>query len=252
MFESLSERIQGVFKKLSGQARINETVLKQTLREVRLALLEADVHVDVVRALISSVRDKELGGETERSGDGVSDTEMLAAISEFPGPVIGAINGHAITGGFELALACDVLIGSTEARFADTHARVGLVPGWGLSQKLPRLIGIHRAKEISFTGNFVSAEQACTWGLLNRVVEPDDLLPVCRGLASDMVSCVPEVLREYKRLIDRGFGTTFAEGMALESEISRAHAKTVTAETFAARRRGVQERGRGQDRNRGG
>ena len=202
------------------------------------------------RAFCAGLDLKELGGETETSGDGVSDTEMLAAISEFPGPVIGAINGHAITGGFELALACDLLIGSTGARFADTHARVGLLPGWGLSQKLPRLIGIHRAKEISFTGNFVSADQACAWGLLNRVVEPDELLPACRALASDMVSCVPEVLREYKQLIDRGFGTTFAEGMALESELSRAHAKTMTAERFAERRRGVQERGRSQDRNR--
>ena len=200
---------------LSGALR---TSLGRTFRELASS---SEARVIILtgsgRAFCAGLDLKELSGEIEPSGDGVSDTEMMAAISEFPGPVIGAINGHAITGGFEIALACDLLIGSTEARFADTHARVGLVPGWGLSQKLSRLIGIHRAKEISFTGNFVSADQACAWGLLNRVVEPEDLLPVSRALASDMVSCVPEVLREYKRVIDHGFGTTFAEGMALES-----------------------------------
>ena len=77
-------------------------------------------------------------------------------MTSFDRPVIGAINGFAITGGFELALACDVLIASTEARFADTHARVGIMPGWGLSQKLSRAIGIYRAKELSLTGNYLS------------------------------------------------------------------------------------------------
>jgi len=76
------------------------------------------------------------------------------------------------TGVFELALACDVLVASTEARFADTHARVGIVPGWGLSQKLSRTIGIYRAKELSLTGNYLSAAQAADWGLVNRVVPP--------------------------------------------------------------------------------
>ena len=84
-------------------------------------------------------------------------------MEQFKGPIIGAINGHAITGGFEMALACDVLIGSDKARFADTHARVGILPGWGLSQRLSRLIGLSRAKEIHFTGAPVFAQQAYDW-----------------------------------------------------------------------------------------
>jgi enoyl-CoA hydratase len=151
--------------------------------------------------------------------------------------------------GFELALACDVLVASSEARFADTHARVGILPGWGLSQKLPRLIGIHRAKELSLTGNYLSAEQAEAWGLVNRVVPPADLLPTCRALASDMLSCVPEALRGYKRVIDAGFATTFSEGLALEGRASRDHAKSVTPDALAQRRGNVQERGRSQTRS---
>ena len=109
-----------------------------------------------------------------------------------PQPIIGAVNGVAVTGGFEVALGCDLLIASTEARFADTHARVGILPGWGISQKLPRLIGIGRAKELSFTGNYIGADQAERWGLVNRVVAAEDLLPTCLALARDMASCVPK------------------------------------------------------------
>ena len=188
---------------------------------------------------------KELSGQDA----GVADDEaieggshLIEAIERCPQPVIGAINGFAITGGFELALACDVLIGSTNARFADTHARVGIMPGWGLSQKLPRLVGISRAKELSLTGNFLEAETACAWGLLNRVVAPEALLPSCEALARDMQSCDPQVLRKYKRVIDDGFAATYAEGRELEAKTSRAHGAAVTADRVAS----VQQRGRSQ------
>ena len=75
-------------------------------------------------------------------------------------PVIGAINGLAVTGGFEIALSCDILIATPATRFADTHARVGLLAGWGLSQRLSRVVGPNRAKELSLTGNYLSAERA--------------------------------------------------------------------------------------------
>lgn len=173
-------------------------------------------------------------------------SDMPDAIAAFEGPIIGAVNGHAITGGFELALACDVLVASTRAKFADTHARVGILPGWGLSQKLPRLIGIARAKEISFTGNFIDAETAERWGLVSRVVPPEELLPACQRLAAEMASCVPEVLRDYKRLIDDGFGMPFADALRLESGRALESVSRMTAATLGERRRGVVERGRGQ------
>jgi enoyl-CoA hydratase len=201
------------------------------------------------RAFCAGLDLKELGGAGE-TADGraaaIAGADVVAAVGRAPQPVIGAINGFAITGGFELALACDVLIASSAARFADTHARVGIMPGWGLSQKLSRTIGIYRAKELSLTGNYLSAEQAEAWGLVNRVVAPEALLPTCHAVARDMLSCVPDVMRRYKQVIDEGYAETFARGLVIEADASRAHARGLTPETLAARRAAVQQRGREQ------
>ncbi len=215
--------------------------------------LEADAEVRVVvvtgagRAFCAGYDLKELAEGTSGDAADSAASDLAASMADFQGPIIGAINGHAITGGFELALACDVLIASENARFADTHARVGILPGWGLSQLLPRLIGASRAKEISFSGNFLDAQQALDWGLVNRVVKPEALLEVCHALASDMASCVPEVLTAYKRLIDEGLRMPL--GPALEMETARAIASAAAAgsEDVAARRAGVMARGRQED-----
>ncbi len=230
-------------------------------RPLRTALVDvfrrlaADAAVGVIiltgagRAFCAGLDLKELGGEAGAADDTaavIAGGDLVAALERCGKPVIGAVNGFAITGGFELALACDVLIAARGARFADTHARVGIMPGWGLSQKLSRTIGIYRAKELSLTGNYLSAEQAEAWGLVNRVVEPAALLPTCRALAADMLSCEPSVLRAYKGIIDRGYSETLARGLVLEREASRAHARALTPEVLAARRVGVQQRGRSQ------
>jgi enoyl-CoA hydratase len=142
--------------------------------------------------------------------------DVVGALLQFEGPVIGAINGVAATGGFELAMACDILIASTAAQFADTHAKVGLLPGWGLSVRLPRRIGLHRAKEMAFTARFVAAEEAEAWGLVNRVVPPDELLAQARAMAQEMLAVVPEILPQYKKLLERSF--SHPAGEALRSE----------------------------------
>lgn len=159
-------------------------------------------------------------------------------------PVIGAINGVAITGGFELALACDVRIASTNARFADTHARVGIIPGWGLSQKLSRFIGLSRACELSFTGQFLDAETACDWGLVNHVYEADELMAKARALADDMASIDPEFLKAYKKLIFDGYDRNFRDALALEKQTTDAWNGNVSAEDVEQRRLAVIERGR--------
>lgn len=198
------------------------------------------------RAFTAGVDLKEAGETGFALGADGGDIDLAKALGAYPWPIIGAINGFAITGGFELALMCDVLLASTAAKFADTHARVGIMPGWGLSQKLSRLIGISRAKELSFTGNFLDAETAERWGLVNRVYTPDELVPAAMALARDMASCDPTLLRNYKRVIDDGFAETFGDGLALEIARSAEHAETVTAESVEAARQAVTARGRGQ------
>ena len=227
-------------------------------REMRQALaetfskLEKDNAVRAViltgagKAFCAGLDLKELGGGTDTVTSTVQTTDPVTTLSKFSKPVIGAINGVAITGGFELALACDVLICSTNARFADTHGRVGILPGWGLSQKLSRVIGIFRAKELSLTGNFMSAEQANDWGMVNRVVKPDELISTCRKLASDMLSLVPHCLPAYKQLIDDGFAQDFASALQTERKFSHAANKQVSATDIEARREQVRLRGQQQ------
>lgn len=201
------------------------------------------------RAFTAGLDLKELGSEPGGLGSANATDPAdnpVKAIEVCTKPVIGAINGVAITGGFEVALACDVLIASENARFADTHARVGIMPGWGQSQKLARMIGISRAKELSFTGNFLDASTAHAWGLVNHVVAADDLLPLAHKLASDMAGIDPAFLGDYKRLIDDGFALSFADGMALEAQRSIAANSAVAPEQVEARRAAVQQRGRGQ------
>lgn len=186
---------------------------------------------------------KELAG-SDADASQEADNAVARAMEAFKGPIIGAINGHAVTGGFEMALACDVLIASENARFADTHARVGILPGWGLSQKLPRLIGTSRAKEISFTGAPVFARQAYEWGLVNHVLPAEDLLPRAIEMAKNMCDCVPHVLAQYKPLIDDGLSKPLDEALRWEEAQAIESAKQAMAQMIASRREQVMAKGR--------
>jgi enoyl-CoA hydratase len=198
------------------------------------------------RAFCAGLDLKELGGSRTDIGKSTvsSRGDPVGVLERLRKPVIGAINGAAVTGGFELALACDVLLASTSARFADTHARVGLASGWGLSQKLSRAVGIYRAREISLGGRWVSAEQAAAWGFVNRVVPPTELMPAARALAADMLLAQPGMLERYKAIIDDGFALPFGEAMTLERQRAREFNATVSASDIEQRREAVRERNR--------
>lgn len=162
-------------------------------------------------------------------------------------PVIGAVNGPAVTGGLELALACDFLIASERARFADTHARVGVMPGWGLTVLLPQAIGLRRARQMSVTGNYVDATTALAWGLVNEVVAHDGLLDRARALAADVVSNdqagVRRILATYTEVTD----TTVAEGWAIEGRrAAEWPGNAWDPDEIARRRQAVTDRGRAQ------
>lgn len=161
--------------------------------------------------------------------------DAVAALAQFSGPVIGAINGLAVTGGVEIALACDLLIASSEARFADTHAKVGLLPGWGGSARMIQRIGLARAKELALTGRFLAADEALAWGFVNRVVSPERLLLEAKALARQMLSADPATLVAYKRLLDEEAGTTLAEALRIERAASVGHNMRVPREFIDTR-----------------
>ena len=161
-------------------------------------------------------------------------------------PLIGAVNGFAITGGFEIALACDFLVASENARFADTHARVGLQPWWGLTVALPQAIGMRRAREMSATGNFIDAQTALDWGLVNHVVPHAELLPFTRKLAADIVSSNQPAVRRILATYDDGELVTGQDAWLLEAEVAEAWVSGGQASDLEANRQAVIARGRTQ------
>ncbi|MFC2004051.1 enoyl-CoA hydratase [Chloroflexota bacterium] len=170
-------------------------------------------------------------------------------IRNLPIPTICAVNGYAVTGGLELAIAHDILIASENAAFADTHARVGVLPNGGASQMLPRLVGVTRAKLASFTGNYISAQEAYHFGGIAMLVPPDELMPTAEKIAQDMLSCNQEVLHRVKFLINEGMKTNLEIGLRLEKVETmhrRAKMQATTAEEATKIRETVLERGRVQ------
>ncbi len=162
-------------------------------------------------------------------------------------PVIGAVNGVAVTGGLELALACDFLIASDRARFADTHARVGIQPGWGLTVLLPEAVGLRRARQMSTTGNFVDAATALAWGLVNEVVPHDDLLDHVHALAVDIASNDAAAVGRIQATYDENALLTGAGGWANELEVvGKWNGGHFSATEIESRRAEVAARGRDQ------
>ena len=162
-----------------------------------------------------------------------TESPLSVAMRTCKKPIIGAVNGAAVTGGFELALGCDFLYASEHARFADTHVRVGILPGWGLSQKLSRLIGLGRAKELSLSGNFVSAQDALRLGLVNKVCPADELLTDTIAIAKQISD--PAMVTAYKALIDDGYDSALGEALKLEDERSTRWAQDVDYSVMAER-----------------
>ena len=142
--------------------------------------------------------------------------ETLDAIENLPQPVIAAVQGHCYTGSLELALACDLMVAADDARFADTHGKWGMSPTWGMSQRLPRRVGLVAAKELMFSGRVVSGEEAVTLGLANRCVPSAELLNAAEEMARGFLANSWFTLRADKMLVNRGLDYTLAEGLEFE------------------------------------
>lgn len=218
---------------------------------VTLSALDGDPEVRAVvitgsdPAFCAGLDLRELATAPDSLGAGFSDaSDFRRPIPQMGTPVIGAINGVAVTGGFELALACDFLIASEHARFADTHARIGIMPGWGLTVELPRAVGLRRAVELSTTGNFLDAATAYDWGLVNHVVPHDELLPQARSLAADIAGNDPAGVRHLLATYRSGARVGLDEAIEVEQRASRDWLAQRDTSDFEERRRAVTERGR--------
>lgn len=200
------------------------------LSELKTALLEAgqDSEVGVIvltgtgRAFSAGVDLKSLGDhKLERGRVGpildVPANDLIATIQAIPKVVIAAVNGHCYTGALEIVLACDLIIASEEAKFGDTHARWGLRPSWGMSQRLPRIVGWLKAKEMSFTAGTVTAQEAARIGLVNMVVPSQELEKTWRELANKIMANSLESVAAYKELYNRGMRDTMERGLELEA-----------------------------------
>jgi enoyl-CoA hydratase/carnithine racemase len=159
-------------------------------------------------------------------GDGIDLPDIFNACKK---PIIGAVNGHAITGGFEIALNCDFLIASEKASFADTHAKVGIHPGWGMTQLLQNAVGTRMAKQISFTCEFITASKAFEIGLVNEIVPHEMLMIRAKQIAGQICSVNQDLLPVIKNLIEYQEGATFLDSYKYErkgfSEFIKKHLK---------------------------
>ena len=154
-------------------------------------------------------------------------TDVIARLSK---PVIAAVNGFALAGGFEIMLACDLVIASQEAVIGDQHINFGLVGPGGSTQRMPRIVGIRKAKEIIFTGKWLSAQEAERIGLVNRVVPLDQLEAATNELANTLAEKSPVALRIAKMLINRAFETDFHTANELEVMSAVVNATTEDSE----------------------
>lgn len=198
-----------------------------------MADLQADDAVRVIiltgagRAFSAGLDVKEMRADPQGFVAQVRANSPGIALMQRHKPLIGAINGDAVTGGFEVAMLCDILVCSENASFMDTHTRIGLLPGWGISQMLSRRVGPGRAMEIALTGRRVVAAEAAQIGLVNRVVPQAESLNEAIRIARAMLDGVPETLARYHRLIHDGFELPLGEALGLERALDRSATRPV-------------------------
>jgi enoyl-CoA hydratase len=186
--------------------------------------LRQTANEDTVRAAIVTGKGKSFSAGMDVAAIGPNKEVLMEgqgldfgeAMAECKKPIIGAINGHAITGGFELALNCDFLIASERAIFRDTHALLGIHPAMGMTQLLQQAVGQRRAKQLSLTGECLPAQKALEWGLVNEVVPHNQLMPRAKEIAAGLCAVNQAMAAVMKDLIEAQNSTTLDEAYARE------------------------------------
>jgi enoyl-CoA hydratase len=221
---TLDRREDGVAVITLANGKVN-ALSQELLAEIHAAVMElaADLPGAVVvtggdRLLAAGADISQFGGPDEAAVIAAGFHTALDALAALPRFVIAAVSGYALGGGCELALACDYRIASERAVFGQPEILLGIVPGGGGTQRLPRTIGASRAKEMCMTGRQVGADEALRIGLVDEVVEPDDLHPRALALAAQVAAGPLAAQAIVKRLIDDGLSTTLPNGLLLERD----------------------------------
>ncbi|AYD39477.1 short-chain-enoyl-CoA hydratase [Clostridium fermenticellae] len=152
-------------------------------------------------------------------GFGMLGNEVLRKLENLEKPVIAAVNGFALGGGCELSMACDIRIASSKAKFGQPEVGLGITPGDGGTQRLPRIVGTGMAKELIYTAKMIDAKEAYRIGLVNKVVEPDDLMKEAKDLANSIAVNAPIAVKMCKAAINKGMQCDIDTGLSYESAV---------------------------------
>ncbi|HWJ62048.1 MAG TPA: enoyl-CoA hydratase-related protein [Acidimicrobiales bacterium] len=222
---SIERRDDGVAVVRLQNPKVN-AISSEVLRQLRAAVdaLQANLPGAVVitggdRLFAAGADIKEFKGPDEARSIGGLFLDAFNAVAALPRPTIASISGFALGGGCELALSCDFRIGSTKAKLGQPEILLGIIPGGGGTQRLPRLVGPSVAKDLIFTGRQLNAEEALRIGLLDRVVEPDELESATLAWAAELAAGPSAGIALAKAAIDRGLDGTLAAGLDLEQDL---------------------------------
>jgi len=188
-----------------------------------IAEVEADDDIKVLiltgsgKAFVSGVDIKEFSKTTPYHAHNLF--RLGERVEKLPKPVIAAVNGFSLGGGNEIALGCDIIIASERAKFGQPELNIGIIPGGGATQRLPRMIGVCRAKELIFTSDIITAEEAFNLGMINRVVPEDQLMPTAKEIAKKIATKSPAALKLAKQAINYGMQTNLESGLKYEYEL---------------------------------
>jgi Enoyl-CoA hydratase/carnithine racemase len=204
---------------------LNTAILKElnsaieSLREVKD--LRVLIITGVGKAFVAGADIKEMSGLNAVSGKefGRIGSDVFRAIETFDVPVIAAVNGFALGGGCELALACDIRVASENAKFGQPEVGLGIIPGFSGTQRLSKIIGEGNAKELIFTGDIIDAQQAYRVGLVNKIAPAEELLDVAMGIAGKIAKNAPIAVKFAKQAINIGSNVDIDSGIAVENNL---------------------------------
>lgn len=204
---------------------LNSKVLDELNMAIDDISLDNDIHVLIIsgegRAFVAGADIEEMKNKNASEARNFSNKGLTVfrKIELMEKPVIAAVNGFALGGGCELAMCCDIRIASQKAKFGQPEVGLGITPGFGGTQRLSRLVGLGKAKELIFTADIIKADEAFIIGLVNKVVEADQLMDESMKLASKIASKGQLAVRYSKTAINRGFETDLETGMVIEKEL---------------------------------